>query len=64
GSGYLSNSGTHSHFCCNHLGYRKLKFSSYPPSPKSYGTCDRYQKTTGPFRKHSATRACAVGTRL
>ncbi|CAI9576773.1 unnamed protein product, partial [Staurois parvus] len=34
---------------------------SCPPSPFS-GTCDRSQKTAGPFTKHSASRVCAEPT--
>ncbi|CAI9582057.1 unnamed protein product, partial [Staurois parvus] len=51
-----------SHFRCNRLGVRKT--GSCPPSPKSCGTLDRSQKSTGPFMKRSSTRTCTVGTWL
>ncbi|CAI9590576.1 unnamed protein product, partial [Staurois parvus] len=55
-SGYLSNSGTRSHFQSDRLGDWKRKVSSLPVA-----ICDRSQKTTGPFMKRSTSHACAVG---
>ncbi|CAI9549696.1 unnamed protein product [Staurois parvus] len=55
--------GTCSHFCCNHLGDRKRKLSC-PLPPQCLLGHDRSKKTMGPFTKRSASRACAVGTRL